>query len=132
MSVSDKITVKVDDTDREIFLSFGLLNELTTIINDPARVAAISLDPELRTNVLNSVLATRRKNGKLEAPADVSDLDISIEDVEKLLEWASEHIMSFFVRSLRLVDKVSQQHQREVEGLVSSLAGSKNSASKKA
>lgn len=123
-SIKDKITVKIDDQDREIFMSFGLLNDLATLTGDPARVAAIPLIADLRMSVLNTVLAPRRKNGKKEAEIDVTELDISIEDAERLLTWASEHVMSFFVRALQKVEKVSAHHKEALAGLVSSLGGS--------
>lgn len=127
----ERITITTDGAEREIFMSFGLLNHLTTIVGDPARVASIPLNPELRREVLESVLAKRKPSGKLEEKIDLDDVDISIADVETLLDWVSGHVMSFFIRSLQKVAAVTQAHQTELASLVSFLDGSKGSASEK-
>lgn len=129
-TVSDKITINVDGTDREIFMSFGLLNHLTSIVADPARVAAIPIVPEIRNEVLKAVLAIRKKSGKIETPvADIDDIDISIQDVERILDWIAEHVMSFFVRSLNKVVATTKEHQQDLTALASFLGGSSASAS---
>ncbi len=125
----DTLTILVDSVDREIFMSFGLLNDLTTVVADPGRVATISMDPALRVSVLNTVLAIRKKNGKIEQAVDVTDIDISIKDAERLIDWVSEHVMSFFVRSLQKVLAIQQHKEGELKVLLSSLAGSNDSAS---
>lgn len=129
--MSDTITIKQNDEDRELFMSFGLLNELTRIIGDPGRVPQVALEPDLRDEFLTALFAKRKKSGKIEEAADIDDLDVSYEDVEKALTWAQEHVMSFFVRSFRQIKAVTEKHEAEVTSLTSSLAGSKSSASKK-
>lgn len=125
----DQITVKVDNEDKDIFMSFGLLNELTKIINDPAGVSALAANHELRDEVLNSLLAVRKRSGKIQSKVDIDDVDISVEDVEMLLAWASEHVLGFFLRSLQKMVSLSQKHQTDMEGLVSFVSGSTASAS---
>ena len=121
--LSDKIIVKVDEEDREIFMSFGLLNELTKIIKDPTRVSSVAVDFELREEVLTSLLAVRKKSGKISEKVNLDDADISVEDVERLIEWSSEHVLSFFVRSLKKVVGLTKKHQGEMSDLVSSVNG---------
>jgi hypothetical protein len=121
--------VKVNGEDREIFMSFGLLNELTTVVGDPGAIASITLNPEMRNKVLESALAKRKPSGKIEEPVDMDDLDISIDEAEKLLDWVSGHVMSFFVRSLRKVAAVNEKYEAPLRDLVSSLGGLKNSPS---
>jgi len=128
---TDTITITINEESRDIFMSFGLLNELTTIVGDPSRVAAVHLDPELRETFLTALFAKRKKSGKIEENIDYDDLDISVEDVEKALTWSQEHVLSFFVRSFRNIQTVTEKYQEEVTSLTSSLAGSKTSASKK-
>lgn len=129
--MSETITVNLNGEDREIFMSFGLLNELTKIVADPSRLGAINLDPELREEFLISLLSKRKKSGKIEEVVDFDDMEISIEDIEKVISWAQEHVMSFFVRSFRNIQQVTGKYQEEVTSLTSSLAGSKSSPSKK-
>jgi ABC-type Fe3+ transport system substrate-binding protein len=131
MPQSDKLTVTINDEERELFMSFGLLDELTRIVKDPARIGSINLDPDLRQEFLTATFAKRKKSGKIEEPTDFDDLDVSIEDIEKTISWAQEHVLNFFVRSFRNIQKVTEQYQTEITDLTSSLAGSKGSASKK-
>jgi len=128
-TLSDKLSITVDENERELFMSFGLLNELTTIIGDPARVSAVAVDPELRTEVLCAALAERKRSGKIIKAVDFDDLDISVEDVENVISWVMEHSLSFFVRSLRKVVDLTKAHQGEMTDLASSLAGSPSSPS---
>lgn len=122
----ETFTVKVNEEDRDIFMSFGLLNELTTIVGDPGAAAAITMNPDMRNKILTAALAKRKKSGKIEETVDIDDLDISINDVEALLDWVSGHVMSFFVRSLRKVAAVNAQYEAPLKDLVSSLGGSKS------
>ncbi len=129
--LSDTISITVDGETRDIFMSFGLLNELTSIIKDPSLVGAVQLNPELRETFLTAILAKRKKSGKIEEAIDFDDIDISVGDVERVLPWAQEHVLSFFVRSFRNIQTVTERYSAEVTSLTSSLVGSKDSVSKK-
>ena len=132
MTTPEHITVTVDDKEKELFMSFGLLNELATELGDPARVAAIPIDSELREFTLMAILADRKKSGKiLKAVEDYDDIDISIEDAEKILDWAMEHTLGFFVRSLQKVTAATKKHETAIEDLTSYLNGSAASVSNK-
>lgn len=125
----ETFTLKVNGEDREVFMSFGLLNELTTIVGDPGAIASLTLNPEMRNKVLAAALAKRKKSGKVEETIDIDDVDITITDMENVLDWVSGHVMSFFVRSLRKVAAVNEKYEAPLKDLVSSLVGSKTSAS---
>ncbi|CCV12934.1 hypothetical protein MESS4_510101 [Mesorhizobium sp. STM 4661] len=133
MAKDPNITIKQDDVERELFMSFGLLNELSILIGDPGQIAAVPVNPEMRRSILLACLAQRKKSGKVEKPvADFDDLDISISDVEAILAWTMDHLMDFFVRSLKKVVQVTETHKTDLASLASSLAGSPASASKTA
>jgi hypothetical protein len=130
-TMSDTLTIQINGEERELFMSFGLLNELTAIIGDPSRVGAVSLDPELRAKFLSAIFAKRKKSGKIEEAIDYDDLEVSLDDVEKTMSWGQEHVLNFFVRSFRNIQTVTEKYKDEVTSLTSSLTGSKASASKK-
>lgn len=131
--MQDKITIKLNGEERELFMSFGLLNELATIVGDPARVPSIPVDADLREAVLMSCFAERKPSGKvIKDVEDYDDLDISIPDVEKTIDWAVEHLMSFFVRSLKKVVAVTKANEGDLKDLASFLAGSNASVSETA
>jgi hypothetical protein len=125
MSSNDKITVKLNGKERELFMSFGLLNSLTRIVDDPSRVPAVRTDPELRDAALAAALAERKPSGKIEKEVDIDDIDITIEDVERTLDWVMEHVMSFFVRALKKVVAVTEANKADMEALASSVNGLK-------
>lgn len=130
MSDNSYITIKVGDEDREVFMSFGLLNELSIIVADPSRIGTMIIDPELRSKVLKACLAVRKKSGKIEkAVEDLDDVDISIEDVEKLIGWAMDHVMGFFLRALQKATTLSDEYRTQAEALLSSVTGSASSPS---
>lgn len=129
--VSDTLTIKIGEVDRELFMSFGLLNELTSIIRDPARIPAVTLETDLRNQFLSAILAERKKSGKIVNPVEIDDIEITYEDAERAMAWGQEHVMDFFIRSFRQISRVTEAHEQEVTSLTSSLGGSKSSASKK-
>jgi hypothetical protein len=128
--MSDKITITYEGKEREIFLSYGLLNELARIVRSPDLAPSITIDEDLREEVLAACLAERKASGKITKPvADIEDIDMSIEDVERLLDWATEGVLSFFVRSLGKMVKQVEQNKDTLVALKSSLDGLQASAS---
>ncbi len=125
MVVKDKLAVG----DREIFMSFGLLNELSTIVQDATQIAALDLDPEIRTKTLNAIFAERTKSGRKTKDVEMDDLEISYQDVETALDWAKDHLMGFFIRRLESTAKVVEQTKTRMEKVESSLLGSNEGVS---
>lgn len=124
------ISVMIDKNEREIFMSFGLLDSLSRIIEDPTRIPSISIDPDLRNKVLIATLAERKPSGKILQNIDLEDTEISIDDVERLIDWAGDHVMSFFIRSLQKTVAVTKAREEEMKALASSFGGLKDSISK--
>jgi hypothetical protein len=121
---NDKITVTVDEIEREIFISFNLVNELAKLIGSPDNIPYVYVDGELRDKVLKSVLAKRKKSGKIiDAVDDLDEVDLSMDDAENLLGWVAEHVLGFFVRSLTRVNALTEAHKVALEQLGSSLVG---------
>ena len=101
------LTVKIDGEDRDLFMSYGLLTALSKKLPTADAVGAIPHDPELRDVTLLVALAERSKTGKITKALDsIEDIDISMEDVERVLDWVMEHLTGFFVRGLEKSKKV--------------------------
>ena len=130
-TLSDRFPITINEEARELFMSFGLLDELTRVVGDPARIGTVTLDPEFRQEFLTKLFAKRKKSGKIEEQTDFDDLDVAVEELEAALVWAQEHVLSFFVRSFRNIQKVTDHYGTEITNLTSSLAGSKSSPLKK-
>ena len=122
--VDDHITIKQDGEDRELFMSFGLLDNLTRHVATPEEVATVPFSPDLREDILKDILAKRTKSGKVEGERpEIDDFDISIADHEKLLNWAMGHILGFYVRNLQMVSETSNTHEKAIQAVVSSMSG---------
>ncbi|WP_454287261.1 hypothetical protein [Rhizobium arsenicireducens] len=122
--MSEKLTVKFEGKDLDLFMSYGLLNELVKLVGSPEVAPTISIDDDLREGVLKAVLAVRKPSGKIVTPvADIDDLDMSITDIEAVLDWSTEAVLSFFVRSLGKMVRQVEANKDVLEGLKSSLAG---------
>jgi hypothetical protein len=127
---NDKLSITQDGNERELFMSYGLLNALSLLVGSPEVVPAMSLDDGLRAEILAAVLAERKVTGKVLKPVeDIDDIDISIDDIERILDWAGAHLMGFFMRRLAKSAKHVENHKELLEGLKSSMAGLKDLAS---
>jgi hypothetical protein len=125
MTLRDKLVIKQDGSDRELFMSFGLLNELSRLASNPEAVALFAIDPEIRDAVRKSLLAERKAGGKIISPIDDPDeLNVSIDDTERMLKWAMDHVLGFFVRSMTSVADVTREVEPKLTALASSMNGS--------
>lgn len=101
------ITVTANGAEREIKMTYGLLNELVSMVGDIEEIAKFYVDETLRNKALVSVLSERSNTGKITAKADMEEIDIEIEDIDQLLSWVAAHVTGFFIRSLtNLADKM--------------------------
>ncbi|RUU78133.1 hypothetical protein [Mesorhizobium sp. M7A.F.Ca.MR.362.00.0.0] len=129
--LQDRFEITQDGEKREIFMSFGLLNEITALMGEPATAASVYFAPKLREQVLLSALHDRAPSGKIkEQLVSLDDVEISASDMEALLAWEVDHAIGFFTRSMDRVVKL----KGALEGLnqgASSLTGSPVSPSKK-
>lgn len=134
MSV-DKLTVKTineDGTieDKDIFMSFALLNALVRVIGDPSRAATMDMDAELAQLVLTLVLVPRSPTGKPTVSFDDFDLPgLDPDEAFKVLDWVRENILNFFVSRLRTSLEVLEVRKDDLKSLGSLKAGLEVSAS---
>lgn len=98
-----RLKVKVNGNRREIFMSFGLLNEICRGVGDLHGAIAIPTNAELRDYSLMVVLSTRDEEGTVTTPVNLRTLDISIDDADQLLGWISDHATDFFLRTMERV-----------------------------
>lgn len=105
--------LQVNGEAREIFMSYGLINELSRIVQDPARIPAIYVDPDVRDAVLLAILAERNEAGKvLNKAKDIYDFAVSLKDIDKMLGWAMTHLTDFFVQGV-LQSRAQLDYQQE-------------------
>ena len=100
------LTVNVDGEEREIKMTYGLQDKLISLVRDTNEIGNIFVDPEVRNNILAELLAVRGKGGKIEgARKEAEDYEISLEDIDALLSWATDVITDFFIRALAIIER---------------------------
>lgn len=124
---SDRITLKVITAsgaveEREIFMSYGLLNSLVRVLGDPSRTAALDLDPDLAEQVLLLVLIPRSPTGKPTVSFEEFELPgLDPEEAYKLFDWVKEAVLSFFVKRLRKTIDAIEEKKDDLASLGSSM-----------
>lgn len=124
-----KLTVHYDDDDHELFMSYGLLNQLIRIVPDIDQIGSMYFDPDTTNKVLETVLSKRSKSGKIVEKVSVEDVDIDLENVRLILDWVGAHLTDFFIKGLESMSKTVGSRAKELETLVSSVSGSETSVS---
>ena len=120
----DRLSIAFAGNQIELFMPFGLLNELMKIVPDVPMVQVIGIDNELRTLVLETILAKRDNKGVITEAVSVANLPVPKADVIRILEWAADHILDFFLDAVEAAVKASQPHQARLEKLMPSGDGS--------
>lgn len=121
--LSHTLTLEINGKSRDLFMSFGLLNELATMFGDVDRLTELPTNHELRTEMLKAILAERTKSGKITQAVDLDDIDIDPQDVPKILAWAADWVVDFFIRSGEAVKSVFVKNTDRVKSLMSSESG---------
>lgn len=117
------LTLEINGKSRDLFMSFGLMNELASMFGDVDRLTELPVNRELRTAVLKSVLAERSKSGKILAEADLDDIDLDPQDIPTILAWVGGWVVDFFIRSGEAVKSVFVSNTDRVKSLMSSESG---------
>ena len=122
--IPDTITIMEADKPRELFMSFGLLNELLMIVGDIPDISTIGINPDLRFAVLNSVLAERDGNGLVTKPLVMFTLRVTTPDIQRLISWVAEHLLNFFLTAIEQNLVTHTRHQGRLTGSTGSGSGS--------
>lgn len=108
----------------DVLMSLGLLNELTALVGDPTNIGAIDFDVEIQALTIAACVAERTKFGKRKGEPNIDDLEVSVAEVEQLLDWVKSHVMDYFVRRLTANAALVNRHQKSLKGLEQFLTGS--------
>ena len=119
--MESRISVTVLGVNQEVFMSYGLLTELARSIPSIDVLPAIVGDNDLRDAFLKTLLAKRETSGRVIESKLVTELNLSIEDAERLIEWGQEHLLDFFLRRLKKAQEQVSRIQTSLEA--SSLVG---------
>lgn len=140
--LTDEFTLRFDGEEREIVMKFALLRELARLLPGANDTQMVFHDEYLFEQVLISLLIPRNERGKPivqtdpqngeEIVYDLDDHDFDEGAAVRLVKWAMEHLIGFFLNKLTAVTTLGDQNVGQIEALLSSLPGLKALASKKA
>lgn len=108
--------------DREIKMTYGLLQNLASRFKDLGQVENLSLDSNLQNDLINEVLSERDDNGQKKNPEKDYSLTLSVTDGEALMEWISGHIIDFFISRLQAQTAAAEKLKPLVEELQKTIA----------
>lgn len=121
--MSESLTVTVNGEEKKLFMSYGLLNKLAKMVGDANDVSDIYISPDLQAEVLKLALFGKG------TPPDLDDIDISIGDSDKVINWVGEHTLNFFLRGLEAASALSKKNEARVLKLMPSSDGTETSPS---
>lgn len=115
---SRKFTIKVNGEDQDIVMSYGLFNEISKVIPSPEQVPQLLVtDAMLRDYVVRRVLTGNKHVKSDEDLIDPFTLDIDPDDLEDLVAWVADHVMSFFISSAAKANTVLTKYKGPTQDL---------------
>lgn len=115
--VQPNLEVTLNGNKESIFMSYALLNRLSVIVNGADGVSLLATDPSLQEQVLFEVSTKREGKTVVFRPEDLDDVQISIEDMDKLIDWVGGHIIDFFLKSTEKMVKNAEKYKGRLESL---------------
>ena len=102
VKAEETITIEMfDGTEKEFFMSYGLLSELTKLTPNLDVTSELYSDPELRGKFLSAIVSERTRTGKVLNKIDVLDFEAHNDELERLLAWGQANVTAFFIRNLQ-------------------------------
>ena len=96
-SISDTITIG----EQKVKMTYGLMMDLQRVIpNAETAIESVMTDSFIRDYLVRRVLTPIK--GTVEKEADLisaEDMDLSMDEVGQVLDWAVAHLLHFFVKS---------------------------------
>lgn len=128
------LKVEISGKSRDLFMSFGLLNEIASLAGGPEGIPNLSFNPSTSTALLELVLAERDPRGGIVRPEEgvIVPPDLDPSTAEEIIDWAGGHALDFFVRRFAKSAKLLAARAAELAAAGSSLTSSTNSAGKTA
>ena len=117
-------TIKIDGKERDIKMSFGLLNTICKLVGDLDGATQLMIDQTLQQAVLVELLSDRDAKGKITGEVSLDEIDVDPSDVLDLLAWAGNHTLDFFLTGLERAKGLQDQHMPRVKALTPSPSGS--------
>lgn len=96
----EHLTITHKGQSRELFFSFTRQNMLLKHFPEPTNAFEAMIDPHMADTVLAILLV---ENPKHIDSFELEEKDVSNADIEKVLNWAAEHLIYFFVSKFQQI-----------------------------
>lgn len=127
MENNDILNVEINGKPHQLVMTFGLLNEVLSIVGTLENVTAIALEPNTRKEILKAILVDRDENGNPKE-FSFSDTNMSTEDTLKILSWAMSHAMDFFMATVKLIQNLEGKYEGVLKDLTETTKGRQSSS----
>lgn len=129
-------TLKVNGEEHTVFMSGGLIRTIMPMFMATDDFGAIYGDFQLQNAVIIELLRPRSKNNrdKKITDYDIDDFEISLEETNALIEWTVEHVLNFFVDTMKSTQNVTERSLPQLQllkELQQSMTGLQNSVETK-
>lgn len=112
-NLKSKYVMSVKGQNREILMSFGLLNTLSAYFENPNQLDELFLNSQVRASVLVECLSVRDDSGRICEAFNLSLNELDTDEVMGLFEWVEEHLEDFFTKALaRATARTRRQTRR--------------------
>jgi hypothetical protein len=125
--VSHRLTITNGDKPHEIFMSFGLLNRITRHIGNIDQLPLMAVSPELQETVLVEIFTQRDPKGEATSIPTLDEIQVSLEDVDRILDFVGDHISNFFTLTAEKAQKramIIHEKMEKMSALMPTKAGS--------
>lgn len=107
LDLTDRITVVVNGEERQLFMSAQMRNRLINLFQSGEFTEGdLALNAKLQENFIVALLTP--KNPKQEDIPNFDDLDISVQDYDKLSQWAAGHVLDFFMKAAQAATQTAE------------------------
>lgn len=116
---------------KELFMSAGLIRRLASISQSHQGLIDIYTDPSMQSFMLSEILKPRTKRGEPSLEYQLEDFDISTSEAKKVIDWAIQHIIYFFIDAVSSVKAAAMDKESNLTKLAASMTGSPASQEEK-
>lgn len=124
-AISDHLTIIVDGDQKQLFMSFSLLQKLSKKFADPQTIILLPIDPDAREVAFNIIFDVK----------DSTQLpDMTLKTAGEITQWVADHLVCFFVtqtqqmvesqKRLNPLMQTMLNRQEELKAQMSSTSGS--------
>lgn len=113
--LNDTYTVVIDGKERDIKVSYGLLQSVCTRFNNLDTVVHLSNDFVMLSEIMNEFLAERNEKGVKIDPSRDYTMSLDMDEGNKFTDWMVAHIIDFFISRSQALPQTNKQLERLVK-----------------